>query len=59
MRKITLALAAFTVILATLGLASSANATVAVDTTGTGFVGKGDVQDALGLANDQAMQSLF
>jgi len=55
MRKIflTLSLAVATLIMG----AASANATVAVD-NGVGFVGKGDVQTALGLANDQAMQNL-
>jgi hypothetical protein len=38
-----------------IALASSANASVAVN-NGTGFVGKGDVQTALGYANDAAFQ---
>jgi hypothetical protein len=45
--------------IAALAIPTAAMATVAVDGTGTGFVGKGDVQTALGLANDQAMQDLF
>ena len=34
-------------------------ASVAVDANGVGFVGKGDVQTALNLKNDAAMQDLF
>jgi hypothetical protein len=59
MRKIittvTLAVAALGTAAA---LAAPANAAVAV-TDGAGFVGKGDVQSALGLANDAEMQKLF
>jgi hypothetical protein len=44
--------------LGVIGTATTADATVAV-TDGVGFVGKGDVQDALGLANDAALQVLF
>ena len=42
--------------LAMLAVPAAASASVNVDDSGTGFVGKGDVQDALGLANDAAMQ---
>jgi hypothetical protein len=55
MRKIILGLVAATAIAAPLALASSANADVAVD-NGVGFVGKGDVQTALGGINDTAIQ---
>ena len=44
--------------LGVVGTATGAGANVAV-TDGVGFVGKGDVQTALGLANDAAMQDLF
>jgi hypothetical protein len=54
-RIITTALVA---VIAVLALASVASADVAIDDNGVGFVGKGDVQTALGL-NDEAMQSLF
>ena len=45
--------------LATLAVPAVASANVNVNETGAGFVGKGDVQDALGLDNDAAMQPLF
>jgi hypothetical protein len=45
--------------LAALAVPSVASANVAVDDQGVGFVGKGDVQNALGLANDQAIQHVF
>src|SRR5687767_8742538 len=38
---------------------TAAIASVAVDANGTGFVGKGDVQTALGGIDDAAMQKLF
>ena len=38
---------------------AAASASVNVDDSGAGFVGKGDVQDALSLKNDAAMQELF
>jgi hypothetical protein len=44
--------------LGVIGTATTASANVAV-TDGVGFVGKGDVQTALGLANDAALQDLF
>ena len=44
--------------IAMLAVPSVASANVAVE-NGVGFVGKGDVQTALGLANDQAMQEYF
>src|SRR5262245_33959391 len=44
--------------LGVIGTATAAGANVAV-TDGVGFVGKGDVQNALGLANDAALQNLF
>src|SRR5262245_21624041 len=44
---------------AALAVPATANANVHVNDQGLGFVGKGDVQDALGLANDQAIQNLF
>jgi hypothetical protein len=50
MRKSILGLVAIAAIAAPLAFATSANATVAV-TDGTGFVGKGDVQTALGYGN--------
>jgi hypothetical protein len=50
MRKILLIAAALIAVLASLGLASSANAAVTVD-NGVGTVGKGDVQSALGWNN--------
>ena len=60
MRKIITIVSLAAVALGTAAaLAAPADAAVAVDETGTGFAGKGDVQDALGLANDAAMQSLF
>ena len=56
MRKFIILAAA----LVALVVPTAAMAVVAVDaTTGYGVVGKGDVQDALGLANDEAMQKLF
>ncbi len=45
--------------IAALAVPTAAMASVAVDGNGVGFVGKGDVQNALGLANDAAMQDLF
>jgi hypothetical protein len=46
--------------IAMLAVPAAASASVNVDaTSGVGFVGKGDVQDALNLANDQAMQAQF
>jgi hypothetical protein len=45
--------------IAALAVPTAAMASVAVDSNGVGTVGKGDVQDALGLANDAAMQDLF
>lgn len=42
-----------------IGTASMASASVTVSDAGTGFIGKGDVQNALGLANDAAIQTLF
>ncbi len=50
MRKILLGLVAATAVAAPLALASSANATVAVE-NGVGHVDKGDVQTALGWNN--------
>jgi hypothetical protein len=44
---------------AMLAVPTVANAAVAVSPDGTGFVGKGDVQNALGLANDAEMQAKF
>src|SRR5687768_6413066 len=57
MRKSILSVVAIAAIAAPLAFASSANAVVAV-TDGTGFVGKGDVQTALGYGNgnDAALQ---
>jgi hypothetical protein len=57
LRTSFLGLAAIAAIAAPLAFATSANATVAV-TDGTGFVGKGDVQTALGYGNgnDAALQ---
>jgi hypothetical protein len=58
MRRITMI--AVLAAIAILSTAAVASASVAFDgTTATGFVGKGDVQNALGLANDGAMQDLF
>jgi hypothetical protein len=45
--------------LAALAIPTAAMASVAVDANGSGFVGKGDVQTALDLDNDAAMQDLF
>jgi hypothetical protein len=45
--------------LVALAIPTAAMASVAVDTNGYGVVGKGDVQTALGLGNDAAMQDLF
>src|SRR6476660_6897218 len=42
--------------LAALATAAVASASVAVDASGNGFVGKGDVQNALGYKNDGAFQ---
>jgi hypothetical protein len=50
MRKLFIIAAA----IAALAIPTAAMATVAVDGTGTGFVGKGDVQTALGYANNNA-----
>jgi hypothetical protein len=44
---------------AALAIPTAAMASVAVDTNGSGFVGKGDVQTALSLKNDTAMQDLY
>jgi hypothetical protein len=55
MKKYIVAIAA----IAALAVPTAAMAVVAVDSTGVGTVGKGDVQDALGLTNDAAMQDLF
>ena len=57
MRKSILGLTVIAAIAAPIAFATSANATVAVD-DGTGFVGKGDVQTALGYGNgnDAALQ---
>ena len=52
MKKYIVALAA----LAALTVPTAALATVAVDANGVGFVGKGDVQTALGYQNDAAIQ---
>jgi hypothetical protein len=54
MRKLIIIAASF----AALAIPTAAMATVAVDGTGTGFVGKGDVQTALGYGNgnDAAFQ---
>jgi hypothetical protein len=43
--------------LAALATAAVASASVAVDSNGNGFVGKGDVQTALGYKNDAAFQA--
>ena len=60
MRRITkVAAIAATALTALIAAGTAANASVNVDATGVGFVGKGDVQNALGLANDAAMQDLF
>src|SRR4051812_33597148 len=56
MRKIILGLVAATAIATPLVAATAANATVAVD-NGIGFVGKGDIQTALGYKNDAAIQA--
>ena len=42
--------------IAALAIPATALATVAVDSSGNGFVGKGDVQTALGYHNDAAIQ---
>ena len=55
MRKIIITAAA----IAALVVPTAAMASVAVDTNGFGSVGKGDVQTALNLKNDAAMQDLF
>jgi hypothetical protein len=52
MRKFIPALAA----VAVLAVPAAASANVAVDANGTGFVGKGDVQNALDYHNDAAFQ---
>ena len=44
---------------ATLAVPAAASASVNVDDNGAGTVGKGDVQTALSLKNDAAMQDLF
>ena len=44
--------------LAMLALPAAASANVAVD-NGVGYVGKGDVQNALSLKNDTALQDKF
>jgi hypothetical protein len=56
MRKIILGVLAATALAAPIATATAAHASVAVD-NGTGFVGKGDVQTALGYANDGAFQA--
>src|SRR5689334_19463738 len=43
--------------LAALATAAVASASVTVDASGNGFVGKGDVQTALGYKNDAAFQA--
>ena len=43
--------------IAALAIPATALATVAVDASGNGFVGKGDVQTALGYGNDGAFQA--
>ena len=55
MRKLIITGAA----LVALAVPAVASASVNVDDAGNGFVGKGDVQTALGLANDAAMQALY
>jgi hypothetical protein len=45
--------------LVALAVPAVASASVSVNDQGAGFVGKGDVQAALGLANDAATQDLF
>jgi hypothetical protein len=53
MRKLFIITAA----IAALAIPTAAMASVAVDASGNGFVGKGDVQTALGYANDTAFQA--
>ena len=53
MRKTILGLVAIAAIATPLAFASSANAAVTVDGDGIGFIGKGDVQTALGYNNAQ------
>ena len=53
MRKLIIIIAAF----AALAIPTAAMASVAVDGNGTGSVGKGDVQTALGYKNDAAFQA--
>ena len=53
MRKILLGLAATAALVTPLALGTAANASVTIDNDGKGFVGKGDVQTALGLNNAQ------
>ena len=55
MKKVILSVIA----VAMLAIPTAAIASVAVDTNGVGSVGKGDVQTALNLKNDAAMQDLF
>jgi hypothetical protein len=57
MRKSILGLAATTAVATTL-IAGAASASVNVDATGHGFVGKGDVQTALGNINNSAIQTM-
>jgi hypothetical protein len=56
MRRIILGLVATAALATPLVAATAANASVAVD-NGVGFVGKGDVQTALGYKNDAAFQA--
>jgi hypothetical protein len=58
MRKLIITVAALAA-LAALVVPTAAMADVAVNDQGVGFVGKGDVQDALDLDNDAAIQTLF
>jgi hypothetical protein len=55
MRKTILGLTVIGAIAAPIAFASSASAAVAVDGAGHGFVGKGDVQTALGYNNSQML----
>jgi hypothetical protein len=55
MRKFIIIAAA----IAALAIPTAAMANVAVDASGTGFVGKGDVQTALGGINDNTLQTMW
>ena len=57
MRK--LIITAVAVMALTMAVAGTASAAVNVDDSGNGFVGKGDVQTALGGINDAAMQAMW